>query len=97
MRKRPGVFATCEAQDDGAFLESLPCVTGTSPGNRSQELSDLRENPRHPSLRFKKVGKLWSARVGRDHRALAMEDEGDYVVWVWIDTHEEYNRLLHGQ
>ena len=27
----------------------------------------LKENPRHPSLRFKKVGKLWSARVGRDH------------------------------
>ena len=56
----------------------------------------LRENPRHPSLRFKKVGKLWSARVGRDHRALAMEDEGGYV-WVWIGTHEEYDRLLHGQ
>jgi hypothetical protein len=55
----------------------------------------LKENPRHPSLRFKKVGKLWSARVGRDHRALAMEDESGYV-WVWIGTHEEYGRLLHG-
>jgi hypothetical protein len=55
----------------------------------------LKDNPRHPSLRFKKVGKLWSARVGRDHRALAMEDEGGYV-WVWIGTHEEYVRLLHG-
>ena len=55
----------------------------------------LKENPRHPSLRFKKVGKLWSARVGRDHRALAMEDKGGYV-WVWIGTHEEYDRLLHG-
>jgi hypothetical protein len=55
----------------------------------------LKENPRHPSLHFKKVGKLWSARVGRNHRALAMEDEGGYI-WVWIGTHEEYDRLLNG-
>ena len=53
----------------------------------------LKENPRHPSLRFKKVGKLWSARVGRDYRALAMEDTDGYV-WVWIGHHEEYDRLL---
>ena len=41
----------------------------------------LKENPRHPSLRFKKVGKLWSVRVGGNHRALAMEDDDGYV-WV---------------
>lgn len=55
----------------------------------------LKENPRHPSLRFKKVGKLWSARVGGNHRALAMEDKDGYV-WVWIGTHEEYDRLING-
>lgn len=55
----------------------------------------LKENPRHPSLRFKKVGKLWSARVGASHRALATEDEDGYV-WVWIGTHEEYDLMIHG-
>ena len=53
----------------------------------------LVENPAHPSLRFKKVGKLWSARVGRDHRALAVED-GDDFIWVWIGAHDQYDRLL---
>jgi len=56
----------------------------------------LKQNPRHPSLHFKKVGKLWSVRVSKNHRALAMEDGRGYV-WVWIGTHEEYDRLLSGQ
>ena len=54
----------------------------------------LKENPKHPSLHFKKVGKLWSARVGMNHRALAMENGNGYI-WVWIGTHEEYDRLLN--
>ena len=54
----------------------------------------LKENPRHPSLRFKKVGKLWSARVGGNHRALAIEDDDGYV-WVWIGSHEKYDRLIN--
>jgi len=53
----------------------------------------LIENPAHPSLRFKKVGQFWSARVGRSHRALAVQDNGDFV-WVWIGSHDEYDRLL---
>ena len=37
----------------------------------------LKENPHHPSLRFKKIGEFWSARVGRGYRALARpRDEG---------------------
>jgi len=53
----------------------------------------LKDDPKHPSLHFKKIGKLWSVRVGIDHRALAMEDE-DGFIWVWIGTHEKYNQLI---
>ena len=53
----------------------------------------LKANPLHPSLHFKKVGKLWSARVGLDYRALAVKD-GDDFTWVWIGTHEEYERII---
>jgi hypothetical protein len=53
----------------------------------------LCENPRHPSLRFKKVGDLWSVRVGLHYRALAVEDGEDFL-WVWIGTHADYDRLI---
>ena len=63
-----------------------------------QELADksfrlLQNNPRHPSLHFKKVGGFWSARVGLAHRALAVDDGSDFI-WVWIGTHDEYDRLI---
>ena len=59
--------------------------------DRSYEL--LMRDPRHPSLHFKKVGQLWSARVGLHYRALAVEADSE-LLWVWIGTHAEYDRML---
>jgi len=53
----------------------------------------LKENPRHPSLHLKKVNRLWSVRIGRKHRALAIEEDGA-LVWFWIGTHAEYDRMI---
>ncbi len=53
----------------------------------------LKKNPTHPSLHFKKVGRIWSARVGIRHRALAVKDKEDFI-WVWIGTHDEYERMI---
>ena len=36
---------------------------------------------------------IYSARIGLGYRALATR-EGDAVVWFWIGTHAETNRLL---
>jgi hypothetical protein len=37
----------------------------------------LKTDPRHPSLHFKRVGRLWSVRVGIGYRALAVDgDDG---------------------
>ena len=58
-----------------------------------KNLALLKQNPSHPSLRFKKIGKFWSARVGANHRALAVRDSPDYI-WVWIGDHDEYDHLL---
>ena len=53
----------------------------------------LRENPNHPFLHFKRVGRFWSARVGMRYRTLAVES-GEDLVWFWIGTHAEYDRLI---
>lgn len=62
-----------------------------------RELADksfrlLRANPSHPSLHFKKLGKVWSARVGLHYRALAVEVDGGYL-WVWIGSHAQYDKV----
>jgi hypothetical protein len=56
----------------------------------------LTADPRHPSLHFKKIGQLWSARVGLNNRALAVEADGE-MLWVWIGAHAEYDRLIRHQ
>jgi hypothetical protein len=55
-----------------------------------------RENPAHPSLRFKKVHEtepIYSARVDLDWRAVGVLD-GDTVVWFWVGPHDQYAELL---
>jgi hypothetical protein len=40
----------------------------------------LKLDGRHPSIRLKKVGSVWSARVGLHYRALG-EDHPDGILW----------------
>jgi hypothetical protein len=63
-----------------------------------QQLADknfalLRQNSQHPSLRLKKIGNSWSARVGLHYRVLAKE-RAEGLVWFWIGHHSEYDQLL---
>lgn len=57
----------------------------------------LGDDPRHPSLHFKALADhdppLWSVRVGRSYRALAVEEEG-VLYWFWIGSHAEYDRIV---
>ena len=53
----------------------------------------LKENPQHPSLHFKRVGRYWSVRVGSSYRALGV-DSPDGILWFWVGPHEEYERLI---
>lgn len=65
-----------------------------------QEITDknyalLKHNPLHPSLHFRQIGRFWSVRVGLRYRALAVESP-DGLVWFWIGSHAEYDRLVQG-
>lgn len=53
----------------------------------------LKENPQHPSLQFKRIGRFWSVRVGLRYRALAAEADGD-LVWFWIGSHADYDAMI---
>lgn len=53
----------------------------------------LKQNPRHPSLDLKKVGRFWSVRIGDHYRALATEADGD-MRWHWIGSHATYDTKL---
>ena len=53
----------------------------------------LTVDSHHPSLHFKQAGRFWSVRVGLHFRALGVRD-GDDLVWFWIGSHAEYDRLL---
>ncbi len=53
----------------------------------------LKQDERHPSVQLKRVGKLWSARVGLDYRALAYDSQQG-LVWFWIGPHHQYDKLL---
>ena len=56
----------------------------------------FRDNPRHPSLRLKRVHPIkpiYSVRVSRNCRALGVLD-GDTIVWFWIGNHGDYERLI---
>ena len=62
---------------------------------RSYEL--WKRDHSHPSLNFKKLkggkGNRFSIRIGDHHRAIGRL-MGDAVEWVWIGSHEDYNKLL---
>ena len=51
----------------------------------------------HPSLHFKLVGeRLWSVRITKDYRSLGRQND-QLIVWFWIGTHEQYERLIYMQ
>jgi len=74
-------------------LNSLP----TDIQKRARETYSLfRENPSHPSVRFKKVHAtepIYSARVTLEYRAVGMIQD-DVIIWFWIGTHADYEPLL---
>jgi mRNA-degrading endonuclease RelE of RelBE toxin-antitoxin system len=61
---------------------------------QSYQLWKLNNN--HPGLRFKQIHNqksIYSVRVGLSFRAIGLIEE-DTIIWFWIGSHEDYNKLI---
>ena len=98
-RRRPyricgkGGVLICETPSDPPFLGPLSSPARRRPASRRPVLCPVAQNPRHPSLHFKQVGRFWAVRVGLHYRAVAVEHE-DNMLWFWIGSHADYDKLL---
>jgi hypothetical protein len=76
-----------------SFREAYERLPEQVRGLADKNYALLKQDPRHPSLQFKKVGRFWSVRVGLRYRALAVES-GDDLVWFWIGSHADYDAMI---
>lgn len=78
------------SEDFWALYNALPAnIRATA--DKNFEL--LKADPRHPSLRFKRIGTLWSVRVGEGYRALSHDVDAG-IKWFWIGSHAEYDKIV---
>jgi hypothetical protein len=55
-----------------------------------------QQDPQHPSLHFKRIHStkpVYSVRVGLGWRAVGLR-RGDNMVWYWIGSHADYEKLI---
>lgn len=79
------------------FRKALAKLPGQVQEQAREAYRQFLRDPWHPGLRFKQVHStlpIYSARVGLHYRALGELQENDTVVWFWIGSHAEYDRLL---
>jgi len=67
-------------------------------GRADKQFALLKDNPQHPSLRFKKIGdredhEVWSARITLKYRALALKLPQEFL-WFWIGDHGTYDEKI---
>ncbi|MEL7054258.1 MAG: hypothetical protein AAGM45_21095 [Cyanobacteria bacterium J06588_5] len=75
------------------LLAALPLRSQTQ---ARQAYRQFQNDPGHPSLKFKQVHSklpIYSARISRNYRAVGQRD-GDTIVWFWVGTHAEYDKIL---
>ena len=56
----------------------------------------LKQDAHHSSLQLKRAGRFFSVRIGLSYRALAVE-AGKELIWFWIGSHAEYDKLVSGR
>jgi hypothetical protein len=78
------------------FRKALADLPHQVQNQARQAYRQFQQNPEHRSLRFKPIHAvlpIYSARVGKGYRALGQRDEKG-IVWFWIGSHADYDKLL---
>ena len=89
---RPDAANRFEALHHFRVLVPLPHLPDAIRELADKNFQLLKANPRHSSIRLKKVGGFWSVRVGLHYRALA-KDHPEGLLWWWIGPHGTYDRI----
>jgi hypothetical protein len=76
-----------------SFWESFNKLSPQTQNRAILSFNKLKSQSNYPSLHLKKVGRYWSVRIGKKHRAIAVEIETG-LLWFWIGTHTDYEQLL---
>ena len=79
-----------------SFWRALSLISSADRQNARRTYRLFAKNPDYNSLRFKKLAghdDLWSVRVSRRVRAVAQRS-GDTVTWVWIGSHNDFDKLF---
>lgn len=94
--RRISIPKHCDLKNDGTVQDGLLQASSVIQQRAREAYKLFKQNPFHPSLRFKRVHQpepVFSVRVTLDYRAVGVR-EGDTIVWFWIGPHAEYERLL---
>jgi hypothetical protein len=79
------------------FRERFAKLSHSAQRQANEAYQLFRQNPFHPSLQFKQIDPadptIYSARVGAHYRAMGSRTTDDLIVWFWIGSHAEYDKL----
>jgi mRNA-degrading endonuclease RelE of RelBE toxin-antitoxin system len=79
-----------------SFRQNFKQLSKKTQKQAREAYKHFQADPNYPSLRFKKVHPtrpIYSARVGMGHRAVGVL-ENDEIVWFWIGSHKDYERII---
>jgi mRNA-degrading endonuclease RelE of RelBE toxin-antitoxin system len=79
-----------------SFWENYSDLPDTIRKQSKKAFEIWKENPFHPSLRFKCIeskNHIWSLRITLGYRALCVFED-DAATWFWIGDHQSYERII---
>ena len=74
-------------------LNALPKIVQIQTKDAFQQ---FKKDPFYPSLRFKRVHStkpIYSVRINISYRAAGIQEKNE-MIWFWIGSHEDYEKLL---